>query len=121
MSELIERRRDSSGRWLKGVSGNPRGRLPRVQESEFYQQLNSLIGADDWRQVVEKALEQAKLGDSRAREWLGRYLMGEPAQIHEYLSGQASDIRLTVVFVGRDDERCHDILEATASETAAPD
>ncbi len=30
----------------------------------------------DWRQIVAKAKEHALAGDSKAREWLGRFLLG---------------------------------------------
>jgi hypothetical protein len=33
---------------------------------------------EDWREIVGKAVEAAKGGDAKAREWLARYLVGTP-------------------------------------------
>ena len=30
---------------------------------------------DDWRAIIATAIEQAKAGDSAARDWLGRYVL----------------------------------------------
>ena len=30
---------------------------------------------DDWRAIIAVAIEQAKAGDSAARDWLGRYVL----------------------------------------------
>jgi hypothetical protein len=32
-----------------------------------------------WQAIVARAVEDAKAGDARAREWLARYLVGDPA------------------------------------------
>jgi hypothetical protein len=33
-----------------------------------------------WREIVERAVTDAKDGDAKAREWLARYLVGGPKQ-----------------------------------------
>jgi len=33
---------------------------------------------DVWREITMKAVEQAKRGDARARQWLSDYLIGKP-------------------------------------------
>jgi hypothetical protein len=41
--------------------------------------LDATVGAvsvAEWQEVVEKALEQAKAGDAKAREWLSKMLVG---------------------------------------------
>lgn len=70
--------RDSKGRFVKGASGNPQGRLPKEIEQTYLQVCESTCTFDVWREIVLKAIEQAKRGDARARQWLSDYLMGKP-------------------------------------------
>ncbi|HPB85850.1 MAG TPA: DUF5681 domain-containing protein [Paludibacteraceae bacterium] len=70
--------RDSKGRFVKGASGNPQGRLPKQTETSYLQVSESVCTFDVWREIVAKAVEQAKRGDARARQWLSDYLMGKP-------------------------------------------
>jgi len=70
--------RDSKGRFVKGASGNPQGRLPKQIEQTYLQVCESTCTFDVWREIVTKAVEQAKRGDARARQWLSDYLMGKP-------------------------------------------
>jgi hypothetical protein len=34
---------------------------------------------ESWRAIIAKAVEQARDGDPKAREWLADYLLGKPA------------------------------------------
>ena len=70
--------RDSKGRFVKGASGNPQGRLPKQTETSYLQVSESVCTFDVWREIVAKAVEQAKQGDARARQWLSDYLVGKP-------------------------------------------
>jgi len=70
--------RDEKGRFVKGASGNPQGRLPKEIEQTYLQVCESTCPFDVWREIVAKAVEQAKRGDARARQWLSDYLMGKP-------------------------------------------
>ena len=70
--------RDSKGRFVKGESGNPQGRLPKQIEQTYLQVSESVCTFDVWREIVAKAIEQAKRGDARARQWLSDYLIGKP-------------------------------------------
>ncbi len=75
MDEII---RDPRGRFVKGHSGNPKGAA--INQFRYLKKMGSAVTAADWRAVIDKALEQAKRGDARAREWLSEYLMGKPPQ-----------------------------------------
>jgi len=75
MSEII---RDPRGRFVKGCSGNPKGAA--INQFRYLKKMGAAVTASDWRAVIDKALEQAKRGDARAREWLSEYLMGKPPQ-----------------------------------------
>ena len=61
-----------------GQSGNPSGRP--AYTAEFTQRLVKLVKRADWRDIVLKAIEQAKRGDYKAREWLSDRVMGKAGQ-----------------------------------------
>lgn len=62
-----------------GQSGNPSGRP--AYTAEFTRRLVKLVKRADWRDIVLKAIEQAKRGDHKAREWLSDRVMGKAGQI----------------------------------------
>ena len=66
---------------MKGASGNPQGRLPKQVEQTYLQVSENVCSLDVWREIVVKAVEQAKRGDARARQWLSDYLIGKPLQM----------------------------------------
>jgi hypothetical protein len=68
--------RDERGRFTAGNPGGP-GRPHRAVEREYLAVLGDGVSLDDWRAIVGAAVEGAKAGDARAREWLARYLLGE--------------------------------------------
>ena len=70
--------RDNRGRFAKGASGNPQGRLPKAIEKSYLQVSENVCTFEVWREIVMKAIEQAKRGDARARQWLSDYLVGKP-------------------------------------------
>ena len=72
--------RDENGRFVKGTTGNPRGRLPKEREDKYYNILMTSVTFDDWKVIVRKAAEQARRGDAQARKWLADYLVGSPEQ-----------------------------------------
>lgn len=90
--------RDAQGHWLPGQSGNKRGRPARETEREYLDVTLGICTKERWATVIEKAMEQAERGDGRAREWLGRHILGDPVQVHEYLMQKEEDIRIHVVF-----------------------
>jgi hypothetical protein len=67
---------DHRGRFTVGNPGGP-GRPRRPVEREYLRALNEAVSLDDWKEVVCAAVAQAKEGDSKARDWLARYLIGE--------------------------------------------
>jgi len=72
--------RDEKGRFIKGVSGNPKGRAPREIEETYRAILIDEVSPDDWRQIIRKAKDQAKRGDTSARKFLADYIIGLPVQ-----------------------------------------
>jgi hypothetical protein len=93
--------RNPDGTW-KG-SGNPKGRPPRETEREYLEATIANVSIEDWRDIVEKAVEQAKHGHSGARTWLAEYLLGKPEQVHRYLVAEQKEVMIRVVFERHDD------------------
>lgn len=50
----------------------------RRTEDDYMAVLLDVVTLNDWRDVVEGALQLAKNGDSQARAWLAQYLVGKP-------------------------------------------
>lgn len=79
--------RDERGRFLPGGPGGP-GRAPVKKEEKYHLVTIDSVTEDDWREVVIKALRQAKDGDRYARDWLGNYILGRPIQRVDATVGQ---------------------------------
>jgi hypothetical protein len=90
--EMAER--DESGRFRKGISGNPKGRPPKERELRFYEITLQAVTFDDWKEIVKKAVQQAKRGDAQARKWLADYLMGPPVQRNELAGPNGGSINI---------------------------
>jgi hypothetical protein len=69
--------RTSAGRFAEGNAGGP-GRPCRTTELTYLRILAEACPPEKFKEVVESAIESAKAGDSKAREWLGGYLCGSP-------------------------------------------
>lgn len=78
--------RDEKGRFIKGNKGSP-GRAPREREERYYTILMSSCTFEDWKRIIQKAVEQAKRGDAQARKWLADYLVGAAEQRLDITSG----------------------------------
>ncbi len=70
--------RTASGCFAVGNPGGP-GRPRRQTEADYLHVMMTTVTMDTWKNIVTAAVEGAKSGDHRAREWLARYLVGEPA------------------------------------------
>ena len=78
-NELVKR--DERGRFIS--SGNPNGRASRKVETEYLELAKRKCGKSEWLAIVETAVEQAKEGDAKARQWLSDYLIGKPLLMRE--------------------------------------
>ncbi len=87
--------RDERGRFIKGQSGNPAGRASRQVEAEYLNTTIAAVSLGDWKQIVDKAVQQAKTGDGDARKWLAEYILGKPVQRTE-LSGDGGIMQIVV-------------------------
>ncbi|MGQ0622512.1 MAG: hypothetical protein ACT4QA_21825 [Panacagrimonas sp.] len=70
--------RAGNGTFMKGNSGGP-GRPRRQVESDYVRALTDACLAETWRDIVNRAVEDARGGDATARAWLATYLIGKPA------------------------------------------
>ena len=73
--------RHNDGRFKPGNNGGP-GRPPLAKETNYLQTLQGTCTLKEWKAICRKAVEDAKAGDGRAREWLCKYLVGEPCPDH---------------------------------------
>ena len=72
--------RDKNGRFLKGSSGNDKGRPKKEREDRYYEIMRSTVSYEDWEKIIKRAAQQAIGGDDRARKFLAEYLIGKPVQ-----------------------------------------
>lgn len=85
--------RDENGRFIKGHSGGP-GRPKKEREERFKEITLSSVTYADWKEIVEKAVVQAKRGDNQARKFLADYLMGPPIQRTELTGADGGAIEV---------------------------
>lgn len=90
--------RQKNGKFVKGVSGNPNGRPRKEREERFYEVAVTAVTFKDWREIIEKAVYQAKRGDTAARKFLADYLMGVPVQKIEHGGPDGSGLQVEVVY-----------------------
>lgn len=70
--------RDGAGRFAPGNLGGP-GRPRRETERAYLSIISEMCPPETWREIVAKAVDRARHGDEKAREWLASYLVGKPA------------------------------------------
>ena len=68
--------RNTNGTFAPGNPGGP-GRPRRGVEREYLAAFAEAVSLDDWREVVGKAVADAKAGNAKARDWLSKYLLGD--------------------------------------------
>lgn len=64
--------RQKQATYIKGSA------VHRRTESDYMGVLLDTVSLEDWRDVVNGALQSAKDGDTQARAWLAQYLVGKP-------------------------------------------
>lgn len=73
-------KRDRRGQFALGNPGGP-GRPPLVTERQYLETLGAVCTVEDWQKICEKAVTAAMAGDHRAREWLSKYVLGDPQHV----------------------------------------
>ena len=77
MKQRQTTKRDPRGRFAPGNPGGP-GRPPRATEAAYLLTIADAVDLEAWRAIVERAAQDAKDGDDRARRWLAGYLLQDP-------------------------------------------
>ena len=67
--------RGRNGQFLEGNGGGP-GRPPRQTEAAYLRATIAACGLEDWREIVARAVVDAKKGDGGARRFIAQYLLG---------------------------------------------
>ena len=49
-------------------------------QAVYIQAMSENVSLEDWGKIIKKAVDDAILGDYRARQWIGSYLVGTPIQ-----------------------------------------
>jgi len=73
--------RNPNGTFAEGNPGGP-GRPSRATERQYMAVVMAACDIDTWQAIVERAVADAKNGDSTARAWLASYLLGRPSKNH---------------------------------------
>lgn len=90
--------RDKKGRFVPGVSGNPKGRSTKTKEERYLDILISTVTEQDWQAIVRRAVSDAIKGDSTARKWLADYLIGPPVERKEVTGADSGPLIFEVVY-----------------------
>jgi hypothetical protein len=69
--------RDSAGKFAAGNTLGP-GRPARQTERSYVKVMMQNCSLEDWAAIVARAVADARSGDGVARQWLARYLCGNP-------------------------------------------
>src|SRR5947209_642412 len=88
--------RDRGGRFLPGNPGNPAapGRPRRAVEQRYLDATVGRCPVAAWKRIVAKVDEQADAGDAKAREWLGKMLVGsDPLALADLVAELEEELR----------------------------
>jgi len=102
MSDPMPPMRDQFGKFRKGFTGNPLGRLPKAVEMEYLDVTWRTVSPEKWAEVMEQAVLDCTDDNphvrARAREWVGKYVLGDPSAIQQYLYKDEREFHITVTF-----------------------
>lgn len=90
--------RDKNGRFARGNGGGP-GRPKKVREEQYLDILLSVVTPKEWETVCAVALQRAKAGDGKAREWLANYIVGKPVDRQEISGPEGGRLKIEVEYV----------------------
>lgn len=77
--------REANGRFSQGNAGGP-GRPPRQTEASYLRATSAACSIEDWRAIIERAVQDAKAGNAKAREFLSKYLLGSAPILSELVA-----------------------------------
>jgi hypothetical protein len=84
------------GSFKPGHPGGP-GRPRRETERKYLSALTAAVTLPDWREIVKRAVADAKAGDAQARNWLSKHLCGDDplalAELVEEMQAELEKLR----------------------------
>lgn len=86
--------------WVKGQSGNPKGRAPLTTEQKRVRELTRRLKTKDFIDIIDKVIYLAKRGEKWAVELIFKYQIGLPKQSVDVTSGGE---KIVVNLTGGDD------------------
>lgn len=89
--------RDAKGRFVEKNKGGP-GRPPREVEADYHAALIGRVSMQDWGEIVDRAVRDAKKGDPTARKWLSDYIIGPPVQRNEHTGTDGGPLSILVTY-----------------------
>jgi hypothetical protein len=89
MIQRVSTGRNDDGKFSFGNHGGP-GRPRRVTERDYLLTLSEECPPETWREICQRAVRAAKAGDAKARDWLSRYLLGNPGELPTLLEAARS-------------------------------
>lgn len=108
--------RDGSGKFANGNKASVgHGRPPRQVESEYLRVVAQACDLDVWREIVSRAVQDAKSGDAKAREFLARWIMPANLTLTELTARDETgsdmvDERIKAIKRQRKDDEIFDLL-----------
>jgi hypothetical protein len=109
--------RDAAGRFTRGNAGGP-GRPRRGPERSYLDATAEIVTIEEWKEVVKKALADAKAGNARARTWLTDVLLGPNPLMDQQLLDAYYDLEARVAEQNRLKEELLQLQRA--ARAAAP-
>ena len=92
--------RHPDGRFRRGCKPGP-GRPPRAKEERYIASLRASLTPEKWEAIVERAIADAAQGDSKAREWISKWVLGD-GQLPIHVDGQFPEVQIILPDNGRD-------------------
>lgn len=89
--------RDEKGRFIKGTSGNPKGRATFSSEAKYAEVYRSKVTAEKFGEVVDQLIHLAIVKrDMNAIKLLLAYAMGQPVQKAELFGAEDNALEIIV-------------------------
>jgi hypothetical protein len=95
--------RNNKGQFVQGNGGGP-GRPKKAKEERYYAILITTCTDKDWKAIIERAISDAKKGDTSARKWLADYLIGPPVERKEITGANNQPVLIEVVYDDKESE-----------------
>lgn len=104
--------RGTDGKFIKGKSGNPKGRPTKATEQEYQDALYDVVPLDRWKRILEAQMKRAERGDIQAFNAIANRILpimerhehtgrdGDPIEIRTFDYANA----ITTIAAGSDDD-----------------